>query len=177
MRHLLIVPFLAGAASPVTSGEWCSADPSTFSFKTTFESEVLPGEFRVFDVRYTEAAGLHVTVDLAAADMGDADMNEVLADPAWFGTETFPEAEFAADEIITTGAGRFVAEGVLDLKGVQQPVAVPFAFAESEDSASMQGELSLRRTDFDVGSGEWSTGEAIGLDVRLVFDIRLERCD
>ena len=43
--------------------------------------------------------------------------------------------------------------------------------------ASMQGELTLRRTDFNVGSGEWSTGESIGLDVTLRFNVQLEPCD
>ena len=37
----------------------------------------------------------------------------------------------------------------------------------------MTGEFSLRRTDFGVGSGEWSTGDSIGLEVRLAFDIPL----
>ena len=158
------------------AAEWCSTESGTFTFETTFEGEALPGEFRSFDVRYVEASELRVTVDLAAADMGDPDMNDVLADPAWFGT-AHPEAVFEADSIRETEAGQFVAEGMLDLKAVEAATAVPFRWRADGDGASMQGEFTLRRTDFNVGTGEWSTGESIGLDVTLRFDIALEPCE
>lgn len=170
---------------PVCSfaADWCSVDSSSFSFETTLEGEALPGEFRDFDVvlqfdpAHSDEGSLRVTVDLAAADMGDPEMNGILADPVWFHSARFEEAIFRSDTIVARDDGAFVADGVLSLKGREQPVSVPFVWQNSAGAAEMRGELVLRRTDFDVGSGEWADGDAIGLDVRLKFDIRLAHCE
>jgi hypothetical protein len=39
----------------------------------------------------------------------------------------------------------------------------------------MRGELAIDRTRFDVGSGEWSGGDTIGTEVRVRFEVILER--
>ena len=57
----------------------------------------------------------------------------------------------------------------------RRPVSVPFQWRESGGRANMRGELVLDRTRFDVGSGEWATGEPIGTGVRVSFDVTLER--
>ena len=137
----------------------------------------MPGEFRSFDVHYIEGESLLVTVDLMAADMGDPDMNDVLADPAWFGSDSNPEAKFGAVSIRQTAPGRFSADGLLTLKGVERAITVPFAWRSGDGHATMSGKLTMQRTDYDVGSGEWSTGESIGLDVALRFDVKLAPCD
>jgi polyisoprenoid-binding protein YceI len=183
MRYLLLavltgIPFSAAVAEP-----WCSTSASAFSFETTFEGERLPGEFRRFDVRFNsrpdnpQAATLNVSVDLLAADMGDPDMNAVLADPAWFHSERFAEAIFSSDTMIVRAPGEFVATGTLELKGNAKPVSVPFTWEQSEELARLRGATTLQRTDFDVGTGEWSSGDSIGLEVRLTFDVQLERCE
>jgi polyisoprenoid-binding protein YceI len=38
----------------------------------------------------------------------------------------------------------------------------------------MSGELSLQRTDFNIGTGEWSAGDIIGLEVDVRFEVALE---
>ena len=121
-----------------------------------------------------EKGRLEVTVYLAGADMGDPDMNAIIADPIWFDVVEFPRAKFQSNSIEKTGPETFVARGVLDLKGIQKRVEVPFNWSEWGNSAQMSGNFALRRIDFDVGSGEWATGDAIGLDVALKFAILLE---
>jgi hypothetical protein len=37
----------------------------------------------------------------------------------------------------------------------------------------MLGELKLDRGDFAIGSGEWSSGDQIGLAVKVWFDLNL----
>jgi len=177
------IAYLLALLLPATaSGEWRSIDGSTFDFEAGFEGEPLPGSFPVFDVRIdfdtadVENGRLVVSVALVDADMGDEEMNAVLADPAWFDSARYGVARFASEEIAANEHG-YVAKGELDLKGTTKPISVPFAWTETGDSASMEGTFALRRTDFDVGSGEWSTGDAIGLDVTLSFVIRLERVD
>jgi polyisoprenoid-binding protein YceI len=53
-------------------------------------------------------------------------------------------------------------------------VAVPFDWHQiSHKQVAMRGELSLDRSDFGIGQGEWATGEQIGLAVRVWFDVRM----
>ncbi len=167
----------AGAA------KFASLPESEFRFETNFEGVDMPGDFRKFDVElYFDPASpdegrLEVSVDLTAADMGDEEVNEVIAHPAWFASAEFPRAVFVSTDISATSDDEFVARGTLDLKGVKKPVAVPFTWSRADDGAKMAGDFVVRRTDFNVGSGEWSSDESIGLDVRLSFEVGLKRVD
>ncbi|MGB1245577.1 MAG: hypothetical protein ACPG88_09120, partial [Porticoccaceae bacterium] len=67
-----------------------------------------------------------------------------------------------------------IARGRLSLKSANKTIQVPFSWLPSADgSIKMLGELQLDRGDFAIGSGEWSSGDQIGLAVRVWFDINL----
>jgi polyisoprenoid-binding protein YceI len=109
--------------------------------------------------------------------MGDSDMNDAIAAPEWFDVEGFPSAQYSSDDIVETAPGSFVAHGVLVLKGVRRDVDVPFAWSETASVATMRGEFTLKRTDFNIGTGEWASGEQIGSDVVLRFNLQLEHAN
>ena len=175
--------FLIGLTLPVHAAEWCSVGDNAFSFEATFEGAASPGQFKRFSVRLDfepinpVAGRLRVTVDLRETDMGDPDMNAVLFDPAWFDVGRFSEAVYESDNLSQTSPGKYVATGTLMLKGINKTIDVPFAWTELDDNASMQGQFAMRRTDFDVGSGEWAADDAIGVDVSLAFAVQLQRCE
>ena len=177
------VILLVLAAAPVHASTWLMQDGSTFTFTASFESESLEGRFTRFDVAIDLASqesahgSLQVTVNLAGADMGDPDMNEAIAAAEWFDVTGFPEAIFESNDIVALAPGSFVAHGELLLKGKRRDVDVPFAWSESGNTATMRGELTLERLDYDIGTGEWASGEQIGNDVILRFDLRFERAD
>lgn len=183
MKRLLLtlLPMLVPAGAP--GAEWRSTDESTFTFASTFEGEPIEGKFEHFDARFDfdpenpTAAHLVVTVELAAADMGDEDMNAVLFDEAWFDVARFETAVYESSAVEQRTADEFVANGELDLKGARACVRVPFSWHRSDAGARMRGELTLQRADFGVGTGEWASGETIGLDVHLAFDVLLEQVD
>jgi polyisoprenoid-binding protein YceI len=182
-RAILTMSACFATISLAQAGEWRSTDDSEFGFETTFEGVATPGEFTQFSVALdfdSSSPGdgrLRVTVDLTAADMGDPDMNAVLFEPAWFDTQNFETAVFDSSEIVERSPGEFLATGTLDLKGIRKTVNVPFAWTQTEDKAVMAGELTLDRNQFGIGNGEWASGDAIGIDVRLAFTVRLERAD
>jgi len=39
----------------------------------------------------------------------------------------------------------------------------------------MEGELTVRRADFGIGTGEWARTDVIGAEVRLRFKVRLRK--
>ena len=87
-----------------------------------------------------------------------------------------PVAIYTSESIEAGGDGGYVAEGHLDLKGLRLPLAVPLQWRESDGRAEMRGELVIDRTRFNVGSGEWATGEPIGTGVRWTRNSRGYSC-
>jgi polyisoprenoid-binding protein YceI len=169
------------AVMPAQAVDWQSRSDGKFTFEVTFEGVGALGEFKRFDVmlnfdpKKPETNRLRVTVELVAADMGDPDMNEGIADTDWFHVGKYPRAVFESKKIEAGAPGKYVATGILTLKGISKPVSVPFSWSEKGKRASMRGELIVQRTGFNVGSGEWASADPIGIDVKLKFDVSLKR--
>jgi len=55
---------------------------------------------------------------------------------------------------------------------------VPFDWqpdTQNPDRATMSGELVLKRSDFSIGIGDWSSGDQIGIDVSVSFTVVMQR--
>lgn len=171
------------AVMPAQAVDWQSRSDGKFTFEVTFEGVGALGEFKRFDVmlnfdpKKPDTSRLRVTVELVAADMGDPDMNEGIADTDWFHVGKYPRAVFESKRIEAGAPGKYVATGILTLKGISKPVSVPFSWSEKGKRADMRGEFVVKRVNFNVGSGEWATDDPIGIDVKLRFDVSLKRAD
>jgi polyisoprenoid-binding protein YceI len=174
---------LAGAAlQGAHAADWkMDAAASRLEFAATFEKTPAPGVFRQFDVQLNldpeKAAGgrLDVTIKIASAEMASADINKAIAGDEWFDFARFPQAEFHATDIRRMQANNYVARGTLALKGVQQPVEVPFTWSDSTDGATMEGKFTVKRGPFGIGTGEWVATDVIGADVTVTFRVRLRK--
>ena len=181
-RGALLALIMAAAAAGAHAADW-TMDPaeSRLEFVATFERTAAPGVFRTFDARMRfdpdrpEAGAIDVTIDVTSADMNSADVNREIRKPEWFDFAGHPRAGFRAAEVRRTGANRYLARGTLRLKGVAQPVDVPFAWTGTADAATMEGELTVGRSDFGIGTGEWARTDVIGAEVKLRFKLRLRR--
>lgn len=179
---LLVATLLVAAPHWAQAADWkMDAAASRLEFATTFEKTVAPGVFREFDTqmhfdaeRPTEGR-LDVTIVMKSVDMNSADINKAIAGADWFDFARFPQAEFHAVDISRTGAGRYVARGVLKVKGVQQPVEVPFSWGETGDAARLEGEFIVKRGAFGIGAGEWAVTSVIGADVKVKFSVRMRK--
>jgi len=83
-----------------------------------------------------------------------------------------PLAVKALNALAATRAKTLSPQASLNLKGVSEPVDVPFLWrqdAENPGRAIMSGQLTLQRSDFSIGIGDWSSGEQIGIDVSVSF--------
>jgi polyisoprenoid-binding protein YceI len=182
---LLAAALLWGyAADPAQAADWrMDAATSRLEFAATYEKTPAPGVFHEFDTRLhfdadTPAEGrLEVSIVVPSADMGNANVNKAISGPEWFDFARFPRAELHAADIRRTAAGRYVARGLLNLKGVQQAVEVPFAWSETSDAAKLDGEITVKRGAFGIGTGEWASTSVIGPDVTIKFSLRLRKVD
>lgn len=181
MKRIAALLVLTLVAPGTPAEEWRMQEGSELLFGATWESEAVPGRFRKFDVQLDTDDGnlvgstLTVTVQLEGADMDDPDINEAIVGAEWFAVDEHPVATFTSDAIEEAADGGYLAPGYLDLKGVRLPVNVPFHWSGSDDRAEMSGDLVIDRTRFNVGSGEWASGDTIGIDVRVSFTVILQR--
>ncbi len=169
------------AVSAAFADEWRMQGEGELLFQPTWEGEALSGRFGAFDVRLDTRDGgvaggeLEVAVNLASADMDDPDINEAIVGADWFAVSQHPVATYTSDSIEPGADGGYVAKGHLDLKGIRLPITVPFQWSESGGLGEMSGVVVIDRTRFGVGSGEWESGDTIGTEVRVSFDVNLER--
>lgn len=177
-----VVALLLVIALPAAADDWrMDAAGSRLDFAATFENTPAPGVFKQFDTRLafdgaTPAGGkLDVTIRVASADMANADVNQAIAGPEWFDSARHPQASFQSTEIRPAGGNRYLARGTLTLKGAQRPVDVPFTWAAAARAATMEGEFTVPRAAFGIGTGEWAASNVIGPDVKVRFRVRLRK--
>ncbi len=168
-----------------TATDWQSdASQSQLSYAVSFEQLPLNGQFKEFAVDYTPREKLRVVVDISSVDMGNSDINDAIRDADWFDIKQHSQAVFFSDNINVVGEGEFMAEGTLQLKGIKKPVSVPFSWTpsistssistkEPARAANMSGKLILSRSDFSIGNKEWASGDQIGIDVSVSFDVQM----
>ena len=192
--HLKASKYLALAlgvfCSLSTATDWQSdASQSELSYAVSFEQLPLNGQFKEFSVDYTPRQKLRVVVDISSVDMGNSDINDAIRDADWFDIKQHSQAVFFSDNINAVGEGEFMAKGTLQLKGIKKPVSVPFSWTPSSSissistpatstkeptrAAKMSGKLTLSRSDFAIGSQEWASGDQIGIDVSVSFDVQM----
>jgi polyisoprenoid-binding protein YceI len=185
LHRLVALPFVlvsaTSGASAVPTPQWrMDTAASRLTFNAAYQGQPAPGSFKQFDTKVQfdptrlKESSLIVTVKLPSFDMGSSDINEAVRGPEWFDFGKFTDAEFKSQEIKSAGANRYVARGTLKLKGVQQTVDVPFTWKVEGKNATLAGDITLNRTTFGIGTGEWATGDPIGLDVKVSYSVRLQ---
>ncbi len=164
------------------AADWKSVPAgSRLEIVASFEKTPVPGEFRKFhaalkgfDPAKPAGGSLDVVIEVASADFGVADVNREIRGKDWFDMAAHPRAEFRSTELRRDG-NRWLARGTLALKGAKQPVEVPFVWTPSGDGATMEGEFTVKRGAFGIGSGEWAATDTIGADVKVRFRVRMAK--
>jgi polyisoprenoid-binding protein YceI len=173
MRRLLLaavaVALLGAAATP-------SPGAIMISGKQLGASVV--GEFKNFtaQVRLDPSAPgtgkVTVEVDTASIDLGLDDFNQELRSRTWFDSKNHPKASFSGS-FKQTAPDRVTASGKLAIKGTTREVSFP-ASVKSEGTMRMfEGAVSIRRTDFNIGEGEWKATDTVADEVQIRFRIQV----
>jgi polyisoprenoid-binding protein YceI len=168
-------------AAPAKASTW-TADPaaSQLEFVGEYMEEDFRGRFERFvpqirfDPQNLSSARFEVAIDLASARTGDEEWDEYLVGEDFFAAEQDPQALFVAERFEAADAG-YVAHGTLKLRGVEQPVELRFTFDVEGGQATLDGEATLDRIAFGVGTGDWADPEMIGHGVRVQTQLKLTR--
>lgn len=146
-------------------------------FKGRFER--FDGEIR-FDPDALEEAYALIEIDITSIKTGSADRDSQALGADWFFTEQFPKAVFETATFRKSESEGYIADGMLTIRGQSAPLSLPFTL-EIEDGeqgvqvANMAASISLDRTQFGVGQGQWADGSAIGQSVDLAISVRATR--
>ncbi len=169
----ILVPVAEAPAAPAVAKTWTVGKGSALGFSTSWGGEPISGRFEkftadiVFGPDALKDSKVSVAIDLASVVTGDAQRDQSLPSADWFDAATHPTATFTATRFEKTGEGRFIAHGKLSLRGVTQPLDLPFKLRIEGDKAHMSGVTTLDRTVFGVGQGEWKATDQIPAKVKV----------
>jgi polyisoprenoid-binding protein YceI len=175
IRSIIVTIVLALASA----NSWCQATASGGKIAITGKQMgvSVDGEFKKFtaqiqfDPANPSVAKAAIDVDVASIDIGQEDFNQELRSKTWFDAKTHPKASFISSAIKPTGPDRFDATGKLTIKGKTQEVTVPVTVKTEGGARLFEGTLSIKRTAFNIGEGEWKNTDIVADDVRLRFRI------
>jgi polyisoprenoid-binding protein YceI len=130
-----------------------------------------------FDPKNLAASSVKVSVNTGSAVTGNNTYDGTLPSNIWFDAKTFPQATFSASKFKEISPGNYEASGSLKLKGVAQPVVLPFTVKFVGAQASMTGEVMLNRPNFGVGTASDPTGDWVSKDVKVSIKIEAKRTE
>jgi polyisoprenoid-binding protein YceI len=187
MRNLYLLPLLIPAlfavpASAAPAQSWAVVQgKSHVAFAAAMNGQAINGTFRRFDAHINfdpgNLAGSSVVanIDTGSATTGDPSRDQSLPTADWFNVKVFPQAQFRASQFKPVGPGRYIAYGVLSMRGKAQPVSLPFTLTINGKQASMRGSLTIDRRSFGVGQGQFAGTEAVAANIRIDVAIEAQR--
>ncbi len=176
MRALIL--FFAFFSGTAFSADYAQQPGSSLGFSGSYQGEVFTGSFTKFtshirfDPTKLAQSSFDVRITLASANTKNAERDEMLLGSEFFNTKAQPEARYVATKFRALGNNRFVADGVLTLRGISK--AVPLTFTWSPGAKpQLLGSAKVQRLDFKVGIGDWDDVElipnAVTVNTKLVL--------
>jgi polyisoprenoid-binding protein YceI len=176
-RHILAgaAALLFAAALPA----FAQVDAGKSSVVATSKQMNVPvdGAFRKFTAQLTfdpakpTAGSANLSIDTDSYDLGDAEYNKQVHGKEWFDSASFPKATFVSTAIAPAGGNQYKVTGKLTIKGKSQVVTVPVAITQQGAMQTFDGALPIKRTQYDVGTGEWKDTSVVADDVVIKFHI------
>ncbi|CAB3749527.1 YceI family protein [Paraburkholderia solisilvae] len=125
----------------------------------------------VFDPAKPASGSAQVSVDMTSYDLGDETYNDEVRGKDWFDAKTYPTATFVSSAIAPAGADKFNVTGKLTIKGKAQSVVVPVTVTTQGAAHVFDGSLTIKRSQYDVGLGEWKDTSVVADDVVIRFHL------
>lgn len=189
MSRFLLPGVLAALFLAAAPAAYAAAAPSwvvdkaasRIGWRTTFSGVGLTGAFRTWDAQIAfdpaNLAGsrVAVTVDMASVTATDQDAQEALPSGDWFDAKAHPRGTFVATTFRSLGQNRYQAVGTLTLKGVARPLILPFTLAITGNQAKMDSTVTLDRSLFGIGKGQFQGTETVPHGVNMTITVSARR--
>lgn len=170
------------AMSPVESlpehGWAIVSSISKLQFEASLYKAPFTGEFGnfngtiIFNPDDLSTAKADITIDMAKVATGDTDRDSNIVGTDWFDSEKFPQSRFVSTKFEKADGNNYMAIGDLTIRDKTMPLIIPFTLEIKDNTAHMLGEITLNRTNFGVGQGQWADESTVGHDVRVIIDLK-----
>jgi polyisoprenoid-binding protein YceI len=177
----IAVPATAPAAAAAKKWDVVPAKSSiTFHGKqmgTEFEGVISKFTADIaFDAANLDGSKVTADIDINSIDAKDAERNKSIKGSDWFDTEHFPSARFESTKFTKTGDNSFTADANLTIHGISVPVQLPFTLTEEkvgfgQDRMVMTGTVTLDRSKFKLGQGDWADPSVIANEVPVSVQV------
>ena len=124
-----------------------------------------------FDPANPAAGTANISLDTSSYDLGDDEYNKQVRGKEWFDAKTYPSATFVSSAIAPAGANQFKVTGKLTIKGKSETVVVPVTVSQQGATQTFDGALPIKRSQFDIGTGEWKDTSVVADEVVIKFHI------
>ena len=178
MRFHALAAILLFAANPSFAQNWqMMADQSNLGFTVTQMGSPIDGSFNSFDteIRFDPAAldqaSVRVIIDTASVDTGYGERDDAIRGKEWFDSENHPQAVFQSSGFAEEGDG-YLVTGNLTIRDIAREIEMPVQIGIDGEQAVAQGEITIDRSDFSIGTGQWTSGATIGKEVTISFDVK-----
>ncbi|WP_417829755.1 YceI family protein [Thalassospira sp.] len=180
---LAIATTLAGfSGGALGADKWVvNSDESAITFNATQLGAAFDGAFEAFsaDIHFSpdDLAGssVEVLIDIASVNTGNGDRDSQIVSPDWFDATQWPTAKFATKSFSQIAPGTYEAVADLTIRDVTREVTLPFDLEIDGNAANATGALTINRTDFGVGQGQWSDTSQVGDPVTIKIEITADR--
>ena len=159
----LLIALFSGS---VFSADYAQQAGSSLGFTGSYQGEAFSGSFSKFNasIRFDSAklaqSRFDVRIMLTSANTKNAERDEMLLGSDFFNTSAQAEARYVATKFRALGNNRFVADGVLTLRGISKVVPLTFTWVPGA-KPQLLGTAKVQRLDFKVGIGDWDDVELI----------------
>ena len=123
-----------------------------------------------FDPDDWSRSATELDIDLASLDMGDTEWNAALRKPAFLDTDKARYAHFVSTSVERKDESHGTLHGNLTLRGVTQPVALPFTFNRKgatiygmHTTVGFSATTMLNRDDFGITANANSIGHSVSV--------------
>ena len=178
----LVLFAVAPAAATASAPAWIVDKPhSALRFSASMNGEAFSGVFGRWnaDIRFNPKAlstsSVAVGIDMASAQTGNADRDQALPTGDFFAAARYPRATFAAHRFKSLGSRRYLAFGVLTVRGISKPLTLPFGLAITGRLAKMSAVVAVNRLAFDIGQDQWKATDVIPAAVTVTIAITATR--
>lgn len=177
MRALLAFLALFALPAVASTPTYTAAAGSTLGFGASYDGEAFTGRFDRFsaDIAFdpaTAAGRFDVVIELGSAGTDNDERDETLLGAEFFDAARTPQARYVATRFRKLDDGRFVAEGVLTLRGIAKAVPLTFTWTAGAMPV-LAGSATVPRLAFNVGTGDWADTavlpDAVSVTTRLVL--------
>lgn len=181
-RALWMTPLILWSAGARATTRW-RVDPASSRLQFSFQEngQLKTGQFTrfggdgIFDATRPGASALTLIIDVGSVDLGDILRNGFVRSAEWFDVEQYPQARFVLTKLLPVEGDFWVAEGLLTLKGVTRPLALPLTLQIRDNQAQAEAELLIERRQFNIGGGPSERVITIGPQIIVTAQLTANR--